>query len=279
MTTEQLKQALDVCSEHEACGRCPAREYCGDLGIVTGEALNVIEQLEAEKDALMGELDMRQDAQATGKAVIKEIDEWLAKTGEEEARQAGAMPNDYGCKHLDDPNWKKWWCGDCGDYCKRCGFLEQLGYKNYHRIMNAKDYGIPQNRNRCFMVSILGDYYYTFPTTRKLKYLLKDFLDRHVDEKYYLSDATIEMFEKHTAEQQAKGNGFKFEPATGGGYAKTISTRAGGRTDDNFIIEQRNEARTDDDGRGNDLCEGPQRLRKPSNERGRGNAGGGAASE
>lgn len=89
--------------------------------VVTGEALNVIEQLEAEKDALMGELDMRQDAQATGKAVIKEIDEWLAKTGEEEARQAGAMPNDYGCKHLDDPNWKKWWCGDCGDYCKRCG--------------------------------------------------------------------------------------------------------------------------------------------------------------
>lgn len=220
MTTEQLKQALDVCSEHEACGRCPAREYCGDLGIVTGEALNVIEQLEAEKDALMGELDMRQDAQATGKAVIKEIDEWLAKTGEEEARQAGAMPNDYGCKHLDDPNWKKWWCGDCGDYCKRCGFLEQLGYKNYHRIMNAKDYGIPQNRNRCFMVSILGDYYYTFPTTRKLKYLLKDFLDRHVDEKYYLSDATIEMFEKHTAEQQAKGNGFKFEPTTGGGMLK-----------------------------------------------------------
>ena len=106
------------------------------------------------------------------------------------------------------------------DFVKWRGFLEQLGYKNYHRIMNAKDYGIPQNRNRCFMVSILGDYYYTFPTTRKLKYLLKDFLDRHVDEKYYLSDATIEMFEKHTAEQQAKGNGFKFEPTTGGGMLK-----------------------------------------------------------
>ena len=42
MTNEQLKQALDVCSEHEACERCPAREYCGDLSVVTGEALNVI---------------------------------------------------------------------------------------------------------------------------------------------------------------------------------------------------------------------------------------------
>lgn len=162
------------------------------------------------------------------------------------------------------------------DFVKWRGFLERLGYKNYHRLMNAKDFGIPQNRNRCFMVSIHGDYYYTFPATRKLKYLLKDFLDRHVDEKYYLSDATIEMFEKHTAEQQAKGNGFKFEPTDGGGYAKTISTRAGGRTDDNFIIEQGNEARTDDDGRGDDLCEGSQRLRKPSNERGHGNAGGAA---
>ena len=49
MTIEQLKQALDVCSEHEACENCPAREHCGDLGIVTGEALNVIERLEAEK--------------------------------------------------------------------------------------------------------------------------------------------------------------------------------------------------------------------------------------
>lgn len=120
MTNEQLKQALDVCSEHEACERCPAREYCGDLGVITGEALNAIEKLEAEKDALMGELDMRQDAKAESKVLIREIDEWLAKTGEEEAKQAGAIPND-GCKHLDDPNWNKWWCGDCGDYCKRCG--------------------------------------------------------------------------------------------------------------------------------------------------------------
>lgn len=48
MTREQLKKALDVCSEHEACENCPAREYCGDLSVVTGEALNVIEQLEAE---------------------------------------------------------------------------------------------------------------------------------------------------------------------------------------------------------------------------------------
>lgn len=106
--------------------------------------------------------------------------------------------------------------GAIADFVQWREFLERLGYKNYYRLMNAKDYGIPQNRNRCFMISILGDYYYTFPAARKLQYRLKDYLDRNVEEKYYLSDATIEMFMEHTARQQEKGNGFKFEPTTGG---------------------------------------------------------------
>lgn len=66
--------------------------------------------------------------------------------------------------------------------------LEELGYKNKHEILNSKDFGVPQNRERCFMVSILGDYYYDFPKTQKLKLELKDLLEENVDEKYYLSD-------------------------------------------------------------------------------------------
>ena len=69
--------------------------------------------------------------------------------------------------------------------------LEQLGYKNKWQVLNAKDYGIPQNRERCFMVSILGDYYYDFPKTIPLKLRLKDMLEKEVDEKYYLSDRAI----------------------------------------------------------------------------------------
>lgn len=106
--------------------------------------------------------------------------------------------------------------GAIRDFAQWREFLESKGYKNYHSLMNAKEQGIPQNRSRCFMISILGDYFYAFPRTRNLKYRLKNFLDRHVDEKYYLSDATIEMFIKHTEKQQEKGNGFKFEPTTGG---------------------------------------------------------------
>ena len=69
--------------------------------------------------------------------------------------------------------------------------LENLGYKCYWQILNAKDYGIPQNRKRCFMVSILGDYYYDFPKQQKLELKLKDLLEDEVDEKFYLSDKAI----------------------------------------------------------------------------------------
>lgn len=71
-------------------------------------------------------------------------------------------------------------------------FLEDLGYSNYYQLLNAKDYGIPQNRNRCYMVSVLGNYYYQFPCKKKLELRLKDFLEDEVDEKYYLSDKMIE---------------------------------------------------------------------------------------
>lgn len=69
--------------------------------------------------------------------------------------------------------------------------LEQLGYKNKWEVLNGKDFGIPQNRERCFMVSTLGNYYYDFPNTIPLENKLKDLLEDEVDEKYYLSDKAI----------------------------------------------------------------------------------------
>ena len=90
--------------------------------------------------------------------------------------------------------------------------LESLGYSNYVELLNSKDHGIPQNRNRCFMVSLLGDWSYTFPRKRKLELKLKDMLEETVDEKYYLSDEMIKYFVANNDKQKDKGNGFKFEP-------------------------------------------------------------------
>ena len=73
--------------------------------------------------------------------------------------------------------------------------LEQLGYSNYDKILNSKDYGIPQNRRRCFMVSILGEWNYSFPSPIVLKNRLKDLLETNVDEKFYLSSSKLEKIQ------------------------------------------------------------------------------------
>lgn len=73
--------------------------------------------------------------------------------------------------------------------------LEQLGYNNYWQVLNAKDYGIPQNRERVFVVSIRKDVDtkgYKFPSPVPLQKKLKDMLEDNVDEKYYLSADKVE---------------------------------------------------------------------------------------
>jgi len=70
--------------------------------------------------------------------------------------------------------------------------LEELGYNNYFQDLIATDFEIPQTRNRCFMVSILGEYSYTFPKPIPLKLKLKDMLEDNVDEKYYIDDDLLQ---------------------------------------------------------------------------------------
>lgn len=73
--------------------------------------------------------------------------------------------------------------------------LENIGYKNYYKVLNSKDYGIPQNRERIFVVSILGDDdEFEFPIGELLKINLFELLDEYVDSQYYIS---IDSFVKH----------------------------------------------------------------------------------
>lgn len=70
--------------------------------------------------------------------------------------------------------------------------LASYGYTNYSKVLNTKDYGIPQNRQRIFMISILNDNHpYYWPNPIKLEKRLKDILEKNVDEKFYLSDKLI----------------------------------------------------------------------------------------
>ena len=85
------------------------------------------------------------------------------------------VPQVHGKKNIEDfQNW--------------ISFLESKGYSNYWQDLNAKNYGVAQNRNRCFMVSILGDWKFTFPEPIELKRVMKDYLEDVVDEKYYINN-------------------------------------------------------------------------------------------
>lgn len=115
--------------------------------------------------------------------------------------------------------------------------LEDMGYKNYWQVLNAKDYGIPQNRERVFIVSVRNDIdkKYTFPTPIKLELRLKDILEKEVDEKYYLSDKMLNGFLKHNENHEEKGTGFKWKPRDIDGVASCLRANAALAPTDNTI--------------------------------------------
>jgi len=132
------------------------------------------------------------------------------------------VPNVVGLKNIED--FKSW-----------VRFLESKGYYCYYKILNAKDYGIPQNRQRCFMISILGEAYYEFPKEIPLNLKLKDMLenDDEVDKKYYLSKKMID----YICADNEKWVGNNEKSIINKTIASTINTGEGHRRCDasNFI--------------------------------------------
>ena len=100
-------------------------------------------------------------------------------------------------------------------------WLEEQGYTNYWQVLNAKDYGVPQNRERVFVVSILGEHEpYEFPEPIELELRLKDVLESEVDEKFYLS--------KEKSEKLISRFDLKDEPFLLGGEQKNQAIKKDG---------------------------------------------------
>lgn len=88
--------------------------------------------------------------------------------------------------------------------------MEQLGYTNYYQVLNAKDYGIPQNRERVFTVSILGNKKYEFPKSQKLQFKINELLDDEVDSEYYINEYFIKQIKNtNFKKDNYKENTFK----------------------------------------------------------------------
>lgn len=106
-------------------------------------------------------------------------------------------------------------------------------------MVNGKDCGIPQNRERCFAISIRKDIdsiKFGFAKCFDNGLRLKDLLEENVDEKYFLKTLG-NFFMNHSLECEENGNGFRFKPhnPTKAETAFSVTTRAGGRMDDNYV--------------------------------------------
>lgn len=106
-----------------------------------------------------------------------------------------------------------------------------LGYKSYYQVLNAKDYGIPQNRERVFTISILGGGDFTFPPSQPLTKRLKDVLEDNVEEKYYLSDEQMRKLNASNYDQNKRIYDV-------GGVSPTLSTMGGGNRQPKIVASR-----------------------------------------
>lgn len=121
-------------------------------------------------------------------------------------------------------------------------YLEGLGYTSYWSVLNAKDYGVPQNRGRVFVVSILNDTQgYEFPEPFKLDKCIKDILEDEVDEKYYINKPFKLVNKGHQAELDIKGHDCIKRAYSIDKIAPTLTTMQGGNTHPKIICEQRSD--------------------------------------
>jgi DNA (cytosine-5)-methyltransferase 1 len=123
--------------------------------------------------------------------------------------------------------------------------LKNLGYTSYSKVLNARDFGLPQNRERIFIVCFLDAYFhknenFNFPVPSLVKTKVENVLDDIVDEKYTLSDRLWTGHQRRKAEHKMKGNGFGYSLfSKSSPYTSTISARYY-KDGSEILIEQEN---------------------------------------
>lgn len=164
----------------------------------------------------------------TRSGLLLEVERLLLK-----AKENGTLPKYLLLENVKNLVGKKF----IKDFERWLSFLNSLGYYSNWEVLNAKDYGIPQNRERVFVVSSLENIHYVFPKKQELKIKMKDLLEDHVPEKYYLSEKYLKNFsDMKNRNGFIRGERFNPRKTEDCDTAFTITTRAGDRVTDNFII-------------------------------------------
>ncbi len=122
------------------------------------------------------------------------------------------------------------------------GTLEQMGYRPFYKVLNSKDFGVPQNRERIYIVAFRDDLApqeFDFPTGAGERRTISDILDpAPIPSRYYLSDVYVETLRRHRARHEAKGHGFGYEIRPLDGIAGTIVCGGMGR-ERNLLVDHR----------------------------------------
>lgn len=122
------------------------------------------------------------------------------------------------------------------------GTLEELGYTVFYKVLNSRDYGVPQNRERIYIVAFRNDIdssKFQFPEATDSTKTIRDIIEEEeVSVKYYLSTQYIETLKQHKARHEAKGNGFGYEIRSLDDVAGAIVCGGMGR-ERNLIIDKR----------------------------------------
>lgn len=123
-----------------------------------------------------------------------------------------------------------------------CGAFEQIGYRVHYKVLNSKEFGVPQNRERIYIVAFRNDIEssgFEFPAPTAQAKTLRDIMEREVvSARYYLSTVYVETLVRHKARHQAKGNGFGYEIRSLDGIAGAIVCGGMGR-ERNLVIDDR----------------------------------------
>lgn len=120
--------------------------------------------------------------------------------------------------------------------------FEGLGYDVFYKVLNSKDFGVPQNRERIYIVAFRKDLNvkdFEFPEATDSTKTIADIIEeKTVSVKYYLSTVYIDTLKRHKARHEAKGNGFGYEIRPLDGIAGAIVCGGMGR-ERNLIIDKR----------------------------------------
>ena len=193
------KTVMDVCNAALVTGNslsiCKTESIVSALANSRDSTTVMTYSFPCQSLSLAGKLDGMEEGSGTQSSLLWEVGRLLRN-----AHENGVLPDILLMENVPEVVGER----NIGVFRRWLELLHSLGYRSKWQILNAKDYKVPQNRRRCFMVSWRSDDYYDFPDPMPLEHRLKDLLEKDVPDSYYLTDKHIQYvmspkrFGKHT---------------------------------------------------------------------------------